>query len=61
MTEKEFATFHNDKVKANKIFAEQLKGNMLHIDLATIFRNINKQKFESDMYDIPYVSVFEEV
>lgn len=58
MTEKEFATFHNDKVKAYKIFNEQMNGNMLNIDLAAIFRNINKQKFEADMYDIPYISVF---
>lgn len=61
MTYDEFATYHNDVVKASKIFQEQLKGNMLNIDLAIIYRNINKQKFNADMYDEPYVSVFEEV
>lgn len=58
MTEKEFAIFHNDKVKAAKIFNEQLKGNMLEIDLAAIYRNINKAKFNADMYDEPYISAF---
>jgi hypothetical protein len=59
MTHDEYATYHNDYVKANRLFKAQMKGKRLDIDLAAIFRNINKAKFDSDMYDIPYVSVFE--
>lgn len=61
MTKQEFITFSNDVQKANKIFKEQLNGNMLDIDLAPIYRNINKQKFNADMYGEPYISVFKGV
>lgn len=58
MTNQEFAVFTNDRTRADAIFSEQLKGNMLEVDLTPIYRNINKQKFEADMYGKPYVSVF---
>ena len=51
MTPNEFAVYTSDIQKADKMFSQ-------HKDVSCEYREIFKRKFEADMYDIPYVSVF---
>jgi hypothetical protein len=59
MTHEEWATYHNDVVRSEKMLKEN--NNEVSMELAMIFRAINCRKFNAEMYDRPYVSVFGEV
>lgn len=61
MTDREYLIMFEDRRKADKIFKQQLKGEMLDINLAPVYRAINKRKFDAELYDIPYVSVWADV
>jgi hypothetical protein len=60
MTQKEWEDWSYDKYMADHIYKEQQKGKMLDIDIAPIFRAIQKRRCDALMYDIPYTPIFQE-
>jgi len=56
MTQNEFAKYHNDLVRVEKLY--ETEGATPFV--SSLFRNLYKQKFNADMYGTPYTSIFEE-